>query len=420
MSINQILEELRELFHQEPARSTVEDLLHLLHKNWLRSPEDTAHILTPYACQHMEAWYDQGDLDPHLFLVSHELRQSLVQHANDLPPWAELLRKLAFSRRTRPAHEPRTTLEALISSPLLRNLQGLRLEDCTLNAESMRTLRRSIHMDRLRKLELPFNPLEDKGTLHLTHAPHLSNLTHLDLRNTEISDTGLARIVRSPYLKNLRELRLDNNHIHGDALYALGNANLAKNLQTLTLSENPVQNAALLHLANSTELIRLRTLNLDGVEVMQNGARAIAEAIFAPHLEYLSLNSAAMDQRAIFQLSIPREFKRLTSLHLNDNDIQDVGARHLADSSLYKLEILFLAQNNLTDDGARALAASPVFSRLEYLDLQDNKLTEDGVRALLESPHMRRLEGLSLDGNPLSASSLERLQAEYFDRITLV
>ena len=83
----------------------------------------------------------------------------------------------------------------------------------------------------------------------------------------------------------------------------------------------------------------------------------------------------------------------LTSLNLENNDIDDAGAQALAASPyLQKLTRLDLMNAGIGDTGAQALATSPHLQHLASLNLEDNSIGPVGLAAFAEGnfkPEMR-------------------------------
>ncbi len=124
--------------------------------------------------------------------------------------------------------------------------------------------------------------------------------------------------------------------------------------------------------------------------------------------------------RCVADLASCAHLRRLSALHLTDNQIGPAGARLLAESAhLDRLITLRLGNNGIADEGAAALADSPHLERLTTLNLAGNGIGPAGARALAASPYLAGLTGLDLSGNAIGAAGVQALTGSvYLTRLT--
>jgi hypothetical protein len=105
-------------------------------------------------------------------------------------------------------------------------------------------------------------------------------------------------------------------------------------------------------------------------------------------------------------------------LNLQQNAIDDIGARALAEATLDELETIHLVDNRIGAAGVTALSRAPWLSRLRVLDLSYSPLGDEGARALAESSFTTNLCDLSLSGTGVSdAGGLALAGSPFLGRI---
>jgi uncharacterized protein (TIGR02996 family) len=124
--------------------------------------------------------------------------------------------------------------------------------------------------------------------------------------------------------------------------------------------------------------------------------------------------------RCVADLADSPHLRRLTALHLTDNQVGTAGVWLLAGSRhVAGLTTLRLGNNGIDDEGAEALAGSPHLARLTTLNLSHNSIGTTGARALADSPYLGALTCLDLTGNPVGEAGVQALaESRYLRRLT--
>jgi uncharacterized protein (TIGR02996 family) len=238
-------------------------------------------------------------------------------------PWLARLTALRFIKA------PGTTgglsdggLEALLTSPHLRNLQVLELPGCGITTEGARMLAHAEHLVALRELDLTWCPIEAAGMTHLAGAAHLAGLTRLVLEATRIGADGAIALAASPHLRRLRHLDLAYSRIQIGGVRALTASAVLSNVQRLRLG-------------------RMRL----GVRA----AQCLGRCKFLGSLRELDLNSNRMEDDGATALAEGEALAGLTRLLLRRNRIGRGGVRALANATHWKLRHIDLGGNELAD-----------------------------------------------------------------------
>ncbi len=187
----------------------------------------------------------------------------------------------------------------------------------------------ALPLQRIKRLSLARCALSEQDFAALARATTLGGVELLDLTNGGSEEIRIAPLAEATSLPKLRELKLSGSMI-GDAQMGI----LARS-QTL----------------RPTRLIAQRN------DLGEAGARAIANAVWAPQLVHLDLSSNEM--------------------------IRDEGLEALATSTrLSALETLVLSYVGLHERAVAIVLASPVFARLRQLDLSQNLSATEAERIL--------------------------------------
>ena len=87
--------------------------------------------------------------------------------------------------------------------------------------------------------------------------------------------------------------------------------------------------------------------------------------------------------------------KNLKKLNLGNNNIGDIGLKHLSNSeNMDHLKYLNINDCNYSSEGIRALSSSPHFSNLEHLEFGGTNMTSEVCELIT---HLTHLKKLSLD-----------------------
>jgi Ran GTPase-activating protein (RanGAP) involved in mRNA processing and transport len=279
-------------------------------------------------------------------------------------------------------------LEALAEG--LTGLPSLRVLD--LNDNCLRNPRAFLSgaklFEDLRELHLGSNELDDEGTATVAKLLSDSKVETLDLEENAIGDVGA--LVLSMALKTARELK------------------------TLKLSGNPIESTGIVALAVSLAGSKIQELELSGIEMGEEGAKALA-VMMATTLELrtLALEETGLgDAGAACIATGLASSLQLQTLRLRRNFIKEAGTRDLA-SSLKKaksLRDLELTANPIRQRGAEHLARSLPTSALQRLCVSDCSLGLQGAKALIEALKTApSLQELNLSRNSLGNQGAELL-----------
>jgi uncharacterized protein (TIGR02996 family) len=241
--------------------------------------------------------------------------------------------------------------------------------------ESLHKFRRGF----LYVLDLPARLFVERGEEILRWAP---------IRRVRFFEAGLVagELARCPYLRWLE--RIDFIDYFGD----------------------PVNSRAMSALAQSPYLGALRGLGLYRNNLGDAGAEALAAARWLPGVLVLELGENGLSARGASALAAAPLFRPLRLL-LGVNPIGDVGARALAISPvLSRLTTLWMDRCNLGPAAAQALAESPHLGNLRYLHLDGNSLGDGGALALARAPWIRQLASLHVDQERFRADALRTLR----------
>jgi len=217
-------------------------------------------------------------------------------------------------------------------------------------------------------------------------------LTEVDLSRHALDGLFIFTYFTSALMANtcLQTLCLSKNHFTADQVATLATAlegNVA--LLALVLEDNSLGPDSAVEVARILRRSSLKTLNLAGNRILDDGAKAIADALPA--------NST------------------LTSLNLEYNDITSVGVESVSQALMQNIPLqeLSLASNDLRFGGMEQLAdALAVNQTLVTLDLDSTLIIENDLNMLvkvLRSPSSK-LMTISIDGNGFGPDRIEMLE----------
>ncbi|XP_049437947.1 NACHT, LRR and PYD domains-containing protein 12-like isoform X1 [Epinephelus fuscoguttatus] len=234
---------------------------------------------------------------------------------------------------------------------------------------------------RLETLRLSCCRLSESCCAHLASAlkTNPSHMTELDLSKNKVKDLGvnlLSAALESPWCR-LKYLRLDRCGL---------TENCCTSLASAMATSNPSS---------------LRELELSSNDLQDSGVKLLCVGLESPHcgLEALRLRCCWLSESCCASLAsaLKSNPSSLRELDLSENDLQDLGVKHLTaglESPHCRLETLRLKRCRVTDEGCAflvsALKSNP--SCLTELDLNENSLQETGVKLLsgiLGSPNCR-------------------------------
>jgi uncharacterized protein (TIGR02996 family) len=279
-----------------------------------------------------------------------------------------------------------TPVDAVLRSPLYASLRTLVLYGVPVAPETL------VGLPALRRLELYGVRLGAEGAAAFARrAPGLVSLrlSRCDVGNAE----DLAALLRSPALAALESLEL-SEMVPGRGVRALLDAIELPELRSLAL-EGPYadgcgEGAGVALESAWTKFARLRALSLKLARIKDEGARALAAAVF-PHLESLNLEANDIGHEGMAALSRAPLLTSVRKLSIRGNRC---GSEALAGAPLENLRKLELFANNLGVNGVHALlAATP---NLEELHAADTDYGAAPSQFIAASKDMHRLRVLHL------------------------
>jgi uncharacterized protein (TIGR02996 family) len=335
----------------------------------------------------------------------------------------------------------------LADASLLSTLRTLNADNCSLGGEGFRRLLASPHLVNLTALRVPRNAIGNAAVEALSDAASLSSLAELDLSETGsygraerygryredpiMEATDLAALARWPGMARLRSLTLSGNdaqrrglrallrsrHVVGlkaltlrasgldeQAMQEFREARTGLQLDVLDLGENYLGDIGPSDLALASCLQDLKVLELDRCEIRLSGARWLVNAPFVRSLRRLNVNHNSFGPEGLYRL-LEKKPPFLHTLQMVQNDLEDEGAAHVAESSATAgLLNVDLSLNRLGDQAARSLAKSKHLRNLLILRLTGNRISKPAADTLAQSPLGKRLAVLEL-AHPEHAAS---------------
>lgn len=246
--------------------------------------------------------------------------------------------------------------------PLLRTVRKLTFQENRLGDAGVQKLAASPYLPGVRNLELASNRLGDAGLLALASAAEFRPL-RLDLGSNQIGVRGVSALASSSLVERLRELNLSWNPLADTGLHELARTHDAGQLRTLGLAKCNLTTAGVLDLAGAAWVANLHNLALSENPIGDRAGVTLLNGSALRNLRTLDLRSCELGDATAHALAANPAACRLSWLDLGNNRITDGGARALAASPhLGHLTYLNLYQNRLTPAGCAALRAR--FGRL--------------------------------------------------------
>jgi uncharacterized protein (TIGR02996 family) len=275
---------------------------------------------------------------------------------------------------------------------------------------------------RVRRLGLSLKPRIPADALKaIIESPHLGPLEGLRADNAALDVAALAFVASSPKLAGLRELSLWNAYATGrkvtydDLAGLLASPNLAA-LRVLRLSTWNLA-AAACRAVWAARLPHLRELSLWGAKFGGGGLAGLGDGGGMPALETLDLPSSGLDDDDAETLARATAWTCLRDLDLYGNLIAERGVRVLASAPQFRrLECLNLENNVVGNGGAEAVASSPNLGALESLGLKGALIGDAGLTALGRSTSLPALTELITKGTPASTALADAVSARFRDR----
>ncbi|KAL8605138.1 hypothetical protein ACOMHN_031079 [Nucella lapillus] len=386
-------------------------------------PEAVAPVTTPSVGQ------------PALMLCENLLEDMQVQCLLEALPGMESVSHFDLTSCTI-AH---TLLQRLLDGMAVASVRTLVLNKISFSDSRAAVLPRFSHLKGLQAVELSSLGLQDGHMAPLARQlRELHDLRELSLEDTPITTDGLTRLTAAlAPCASLRVLRLPGCQLDAGGAFVLGAAlTQAVCLHVLNLAQCPLLDSGLQHLsqvlrdhtlltkvslragrysphglaaflAHLSRCPRMQVLELgqcpleeEGADVCQPLLRALAGSC---QWDFLGLWQCRIGHTTFLQQLhiLPTQLRGLTQLVLQDNNIDDAQAGHLAEAvrrGVFRhLKILNLSQNNIQEAGAKELAeALHRLPHLARLLMQHSAIPVQGAvslaRAVLRLPDMTLLD----------------------------
>ncbi|XP_041954447.1 NACHT, LRR and PYD domains-containing protein 12-like isoform X2 [Alosa sapidissima] len=291
-----------------------------------------------------------------------------------------------------------------------------RLGRCKITAESCEIVASALQSENspLIDLELSKNCIGDKGVNSICTGLTSShcNLAKLRMDGCSLSAESCKILALALQSENspLTELDLSYNNIRDEGVTFLWTGVTQSKLAKLSLARCALTVAVCGYLASAVEAnSTLTELNLSHNNVTDLGMEMLCNALMSAQCKLSRLKVAACDLTSESCKSLTKvlqsETSSLSYLDLNFNDIRDLGVKLLFEGLINancKIQVLKLSECSLTEDSCEYLAyvlQSPT-SKLIRLKLEDNDLRDTGVMLLSAGlQHANcRLQSLGLTG----------------------
>jgi uncharacterized protein (TIGR02996 family) len=209
-------------------------------------------------------------------------------------------------------------LVGLLQDSVLASLRRLNL-GCYWEHHSLeltRGIASSPALSQLRSLKLFHAQLSPLAVAHLATSPNLGNLTSLDLANRRTSNVGIGpsgveHVVDSAFLERLRRLDLRGNVIQDEGVAILAASPFLSHIEDLDLSANQLTDAAVLSLTQSRHLHRLRKLDLSDNPLGPRSAQLLASCAGLSNLADLILFRTEIGSEGVALLKASPHLKRV-------------------------------------------------------------------------------------------------------------
>jgi hypothetical protein len=179
---------------------------------------------------------------------------------------------------------------ALLRSPLLRQIEDLRLSTTDIGDEVLRVLAHRKRLGSLKTFFAPANRFTADGIAAFAGAPHLAGLSVLAINNNSLGDGGGLALARSRYLTRLTHVDLAETGITDKTLLALARSPNVSGLKTLDIGYNPdISDKGLLALAGSRYLRNLEKLDISYTAARDKGVLALKRSARLPKVSLSTL-----------------------------------------------------------------------------------------------------------------------------------
>lgn len=202
--------------------------------------------------------------------------------------------------------------------------------------------------------------------------------------NHSIRDDGFAALIQSPHFANLEELHLEWNALPNQCAQMLAHVTNFPALKRLNLCGSEVRWGALSSIARTQSWSHLEALDLFDTNDRGGWSVDCFSGLGMSGITWLNLGGNRSGNTGIDALSASMLVQQLRYLDYSGNQLNDEGARLLANTPWQQLEHLDLTHNDIDDAGAIALANSPFLGDLRKLIVRHNPIGERGTAALVK------------------------------------
>ncbi|MEM1347459.1 MAG: hypothetical protein AAGI01_02815 [Myxococcota bacterium] len=256
------------------------------------------HVVEPYIRAHVERWsWDRS-------LMAHPRAWTQQMVTTGTTPIGMLLvdRLDLYRRAIDVAH-----FRDVVSSPFLANIRVLEAGGAGLDDSCVEALAAAPALERVERLSLESNRVDELGVEAIFRSTTLVSLTHLnlshnaiadapiagddpetwhqlevlDLSYNDLSDGALSRWLEYPSMERVEVLQLSSTNLDSQSAFALADAAHMHQLRELDLSFNAIDDAGAIALSRSAHLRRLERLSIGHNNLSQSGLRAL---LMSPHL----------------------------------------------------------------------------------------------------------------------------------------
>ena len=450
--------DVRSALQQPPSPRAWRAVCHLI-EQWSDEDDELREVILPYALDVLERWPDElraaspiwinqliGDDRPapviwklvrHLEITGARLRVDETKRLVACPHLRgvrHLMVRAALSQ---------SAFGLLMQAPYLTKVTELGFISAGLEDRQFAKFIDAPMMQRgLKRLDLAWSGVAERGVRAIAKAPHLHSLEALDLEGCrELSPDGAwHRLLHSSLLTNLRRLDASKAWLTTEHLRTLGNSPLLAHLTHLDVGYNDIGDRFLsqiltqgehrphrlthltlwntslggtlpTHLAGTGALKTLEHLDVGNNHFRGADVPTLLREVEMPHLRHLSLRSNALGRSGEALKDCPR-CPELTNLNLWSNHLGERGVAALAASDLLgTVETLNLRHNHIDAATLRTLCDKADLSHVKDLDLSVNPLDEEAVDLLATTDALPSLRTLKVLENDLHVHQLDRIRA---------
>jgi uncharacterized protein (TIGR02996 family) len=287
------------------------------------------------------------------------------------------------------AEPSQTAVAILAASPVLRPIR-LSARRLPINTEGVAALAAGRLLERVERLDLEGNGLDEADSLRLLRSGQWTALRSLSL-HAPLGDAG-CDVLGSGAFPSLAHLTLIGAGIGPEGCRTLARSAHLGMLRSLNLWANPIGPAGARHLAEGSALAGVTSLNLSSTRLQTRGVAALVGSGFAGRMKSLSLGLNGLGDPTATALGRLGADAQLTDLGLGRNRIGPAGAAALAGcAGLAQLRHLGLSDNRIGDKGVLALLGSAYLGALVELNVERNDVTRVGAEALRDWPQRARM-----------------------------